>query len=77
MNESQIKILGAFNAAMQTFTDVWHDENTTRDQIVMAYGGAAALLILVKMTTDIDKMAEQAAMLLNDAAEQLGFPTNN
>lgn len=77
MNKTQTEIIAAFDAAMQTFVEVWEDPGSSRDRVVMAYGGAVALLIVVKMTTDIDKGAKQAAMLLNQAAEDLGFPANN
>jgi hypothetical protein len=77
MTTEQIKILGALEATMQTLTDAWDDPNTTKIQLSAAYGGAAAMLQLARQTTDIDQMAFHAAILLNDAAKQLGFPELN
>ena len=77
MTKEQIEILVAFEVAMQTFADAWQDPKTSNVQLCVAYGGAAALLILVKQTTDIKEVAVKAADLLNAAAEQLGLPATN
>ncbi len=77
MNETQIDILGAFDAVMQIFIEVWNDPNTSKTQVAAAYGGACALLILCKKTTDIRDKANHAAILLNQAAKQLGLPQTN
>ena len=77
MNETQIKILGAFEATMQAFVDTWENPSTSLEQVAMAYGGASAMLLLARQTTDIIEAADHAAILLNQAAEQLGLPQTN
>lgn len=79
MNETQIKVLAAFNVTMQEFTNLWQsdDPRISDNQRVMAYGGASAMLLLARTTTDVRELADHAATLLNQAAAQLGLPQTN
>lgn len=77
MNQHQLNILAAFDAAMQTFVDVWQSPDTTQTQACVAYGGAAALLTLAQNNTDAVVAIVQAKTLLNEAAKQLGLPETN
>ena len=77
MNKEQLAILAAFAAAMQEFTDVWNSSDTSEEACIYTYGAASVLHLLAKQTTDISKSSEHAAKLLNQAAEQLGWPQTN
>lgn len=76
MNRTQIALLAAFDVTMETLVEVY--ESGGSDKVVaVAYGGASALLILVKQNTDINEKAVHAAALLNQVARELGLPANN
>lgn len=76
MNKEQLEILAAFDATMQALCDVCQNPESPA-QVTAAYGGASAMLILVKRTTDINEKAKHAAQLLNEAAALLGLPQTN
>ena len=61
----------------KTFVEVWENPRSSRVQVCVAYGGASALLILVKQNTDAKQSTIHAAEMLNQAAEQLGLPQLN
>jgi len=74
MNKEQMQVLAAFDVAMQGFVTAWEDKSTTPQTVLIAYGAASIMLVLVRQMTDANEAVKLAAKLLNDAAEQIGVP---
>lgn len=73
MNQTQIKLLGAFNATMQTLCDLNSEPRTEfwETQYLFAFGGASAMFMLMKLDMPEHKDLAHAAKLLNDVQEDL------
>jgi hypothetical protein len=71
--------IAAFHLAMQIFTAVWEDNETTKAHYAASYGSATfALDLLLKVGHNpLDPLIIHAKKLLNQAAKQMGLPEVN